>query len=96
VHGYGRSAADTPDIFYRSFSTSLHNRNLLGRQPVQLVHQFIDRRIRRPNLPGQQRLLAISIAFVKCFRINCAFISNFSSAFSSALCLKNFVPVIFP
>ena len=42
-------------------SSTFNNRNLLHRQPIQLVHQIIDRRIRRLNLPGQQRLLMLQL-----------------------------------
>jgi len=46
---------------------SLHNPNLLLRQPVELVHQLINRCIRRLNLPGQQRLLMLQFGVLHFF-----------------------------
>jgi hypothetical protein len=37
----------------------IYNCNLLRHQPVQLVHQLIDCRIRRLNLSLEQRLIVI-------------------------------------
>ena len=45
------------DEYIVSFGISLNNCNLLFSQPIQLIHQLIDRPIRRLNLPGQHRLL---------------------------------------
>jgi hypothetical protein len=44
-----------------SFLRFINNRNFRFRQPIQLVSQRINRRIRRLNLPGQQRLLMLQI-----------------------------------
>ncbi|MDP2797440.1 MAG: hypothetical protein Q8N94_08025 [Methanoregula sp.] len=50
-----------PQIFLKGYIDfmSLHHRDLLLSQLVQLVHQRVDRPIRRLNLPGQQRLLVL-------------------------------------
>jgi hypothetical protein len=61
------SGAGTPDIFYRSFPCSLDNRNLLLRQPLQLVHQRINRCIRRLDLPLEQRPFVIELGVLQFF-----------------------------
>ena len=50
--------------------SALHNPNLLFRQPVQLVYQLINRRIRHLDLPGEQRLLVIECGVLQFPRRN--------------------------
>ncbi len=49
---------------------ALHYRNLLLRQPVELVHQLINRRIRRLNLPLKQCLVVIELGVLQFPRRN--------------------------
>jgi hypothetical protein len=46
-------------------SSAFHHPNLLLRQPVQLIHQFIYSRIRRLNLPRQQHLLMLQFGVLQ-------------------------------
>ena len=39
-----------------SFTSSFHNPHLLLRQPIQFIHQLINRLVRRGNLPLYHRL----------------------------------------
>ena len=48
----------------------LHNPNLLLRQPVELVHQSINRGIRRLDLPLEQRFLVIEFRVLQLFVIH--------------------------
>ena len=48
-----------------SLAATLHDLNLLLRHPIELVHQRINRRIRRLDLPLKQRLLMLQFGVLQ-------------------------------